>query len=133
MRISDWSSDVCSSDLVVAAIGDGRQFSTARDFAAWVGLTRFNHGTGGKVQLTGRISKAGDRGLRKLLVLGASSWLRQVRAPGRTTSPAGSAWIPAVLARSPVRVAAVAPAAQTARIVWAALTSGDESRDPAPK
>lgn len=120
-----------TAHAVVAAIGDGRQFSTARDFAAWVGLTRFNHDTGGKVQLTGRISKAGDRGLRKLLVLGASSWLRQVRAPGRTTYPAGSAWIRGVLARRPVRVAVVAQAAKTARIVWAVLTSGEAYRAPA--
>lgn len=120
-----------TAHAVVAAIGDGRQFKTARDFAAWVGLTRHNHDTGGKVRLTGRISKAGDQELRRLLVLGASSWLRQIRAPGRTTFPAGSAWIRGVLARRPVRVAVVAQAAKTARIVWAVLTSGQPYRAPA--
>jgi transposase len=90
-------------------------------------VTRKNHDTGGKHSLTGRISKAGDRGLRKLLVLGASSWLRQVKAKPDKASP----WTTGVLARRPVRVAVVAQAAKTARIVWAFLTSGQDYRDPA--
>ena len=116
-----------SAHAVIAAIGDGRQFASARDFAAWVGLTRHNHDTGGKTRLTGHISKAGDQGLRRLLVLGASSWLRQVRAnPNK-----GSTWIHGVLARRPVKVAVVAHAAKTARIVWAVLTKGQDYRAPA--
>lgn len=112
---------------VIAAIGDGRQFASARDFAAWLGLTRKNHDTAGKHKLTGHISRAGDEGLRKLFVLGASSWLRHVRAkPGR-----GSPWIHGVLARRPVKVAVVAQAAKTARIIWAMLNSGQEYRAPA--
>jgi transposase len=116
-----------TAHAVIAAVGDGRQFKSARDFAAWIGVTRKNHDTGGKHSLTGRISKAGDRGLRKLLVLGASSWLRQVKAKPDKASP----WITGVLARRPVRVAVVAQAAKTARIVWAVLTSGQDYRDPA--
>lgn len=116
-----------TAHAVVAAIGDGRQFGSARDFAAWTGLTRTCHDTGGKASTTGRISKAGDRSLRRLLVLGASSWLRQVRAkPDK-----GSAWVNGLLARRPVRVAVVAQAAKTARIVWAVLTSGQDYRAPA--
>ena len=116
-----------SAHAVICAIGDGRQFASARDFAAWVGLTRKNHDTGGKARLTGHISKAGDRGLRRLLVLGASAWLRQVRVkPDR-----GSAWIAGVLARRPVSVAVVAQAAKTARIIWALLRSGQTYRAPA--
>lgn len=115
-----------TAHAVIAAIADGRQFASARDFAAWTGLTRKNHDTGGKARLTGAISKAGDQTLRRLLVLGASSWLRHVRAkPER-----GSAWITGLLARRPVRVAVVAQAAKTARIVWAVLTSGQEYRAP---
>lgn len=113
-----------TAHAVIAAIGDGRQFKTARDFAAWVGLTRHNHDTGGKTRLTGKISKAGDQQLRRLLVLGASAWMRHIREPERTTFPPGSAWIRGILARRPVRVAVVAQAAKTARIVWAVLTSG---------
>jgi transposase len=94
-----------------------------------VGLTRRNHDTGGKAKLTGHISKAGDQSLRRLLVLGASAWLRHVRAkPDRV----GQAWITGILARRPVRVAVVAQAAKTARIIWAILQSGQTYRASAP-
>jgi transposase len=116
-----------TAHAMVAAIGDGSQFKTARDFAAWLGLTRKCYDTGGKAKLTGSISKAGDRGLRRLFVLGASSWLRWVRNDPKK----GSAWVNGVLARRPVKVAVVAQAAKTARIAWAVLTSGQEYRDPA--
>ena len=116
-----------TAHAMIAAIGDGRQFASARDFAAWVGLTRKNHDTGGKTRLTGHISKAGDQALRRLFVLGASSGLRHVRAkPG-----AGSAWIRGLLGRRPVKVVTVAQAAKTARIAWAVLTSGQPYRVPA--
>lgn len=120
-----------TAHAVIAAIGDGRQFDTARDFAAWVGLTRRNHDTGGKHRQTGHISRAGDRSLRRLLVLGASSWLRQVRAPTSARPAAGTDWIRGVLARRPVKVAVVAQAAKNARIIWALLTSGQTYRVPA--
>ncbi len=113
-----------TAHAVIAAVGDGRQFASARDFAAWVGLTRRNHDTGGKARLTGRISKAGDRSLRRLLVLGASAGLRHVRARPEK----GSAWIRGLLARRPVKVAVVAQAAKTARIIWAVLAKGQDYR-----
>ena len=106
------------------AVGDGRQFASARDFAAWVGLTRKNYDTGGKTRLTGHVSKAGDRSLRRLLVLGASSGLRHVRARPEK----GSAWINGLLARRPVKVAVVAQAAKTARIIWAVLAKKQDYR-----
>lgn len=113
-----------TAHAVIAAIGDGRQFASARDFAAWVGLTRRNHDTGGKHRPTGKISRAGDRSLRRLLVLGASSTVSKVRAKPQT----GSAWIRGLLARRPVKVCVVAQAAKTARIIWALLTSGQDYR-----
>lgn len=114
-----------TAHAVICAIGDGGQFASARDFAAWTGLTRKNWDTGGKVKLTGHISKAGDKSLRRLLVLGASAWLRHVRAkPDR----AGQAWITGVLARRPVKIAVIAQAAKTARIIWAILRSGQPYR-----
>ena len=116
-----------TAHAVICAVGDGRQFGSARDFAAWVGLTRLNHDTGGKTRLTGHISKAGDRSLRKLLVLGAQSHLRRVRA----SPTGGSAWVRGVLARRPVKVAVVAQAAKTARIIWALLRSDQTYRAPA--
>jgi transposase len=113
-----------TAHAVIAAIGDGGQFASARDFAAWVGLTRKNHDTGGKIRLTGHVSKAGDRSLRRLLVLGASAGLRHVRARPEK----GSAWINGLLARRPVKVAVVAQAAKTARVIWAVLASGQDYR-----
>jgi transposase len=117
-----------TAHAVIAAVGDGRQFASARDFAAWVGLTRLNHDTGGKTRMSGHISKAGDRSLRRLLVLGASGGLRHVRVkPG-----AGSPWIRGLIARRPVKVAVVAQAAKTARIIWAVLTSGQDYQEARP-
>lgn len=113
-----------TAHAAVAALGSGRQFDSGRDVAAWVGLTRKTHDTGGKTKAVGHISRAGDRGLRRLLVLGASSHLRRVRAK----PDEGSAWIRGVLARRPVKVAVVAQAAKAARIIWALLTKGEEYR-----
>ena len=112
-----------TAHATVAAIGDGRQFRSARDFTAWLGLTPTHHASADKIRL-GRISKAGDRSLRRLFVLGASSGLRQARARPDRASP----WITGLLARRPVKVAVIAQAAKTARILWAVLTSGEEFR-----
>ncbi|MCW0183185.1 MAG: IS110 family transposase [Zavarzinia sp.] len=114
---------------VIAAIGDGSQFASARDFAAWVGLTRHNHDTGGKARLTGHISKAGDRDLRRLLILGASAGLRFARARPDKASP----WLRGLLGRRPVKVAMVAQAAKTARIIWAVLRSGEPYQAQPPR
>lgn len=115
-----------TAHAVVAAIGDGKQFRTARDFAAWMGLTPTHHASADKMRI-GRISKAGDRSLRRLFVLGASSGVHHARTRPEKASP----WLKGVLARRPVKVAVVAQAAKTARIVWAVLTSGEEYRSPA--
>ncbi len=115
-----------TAHAAIAAIGDGKQFRSARDFAAWVGLTPTHHASADRIRL-GHISKAGDRSLRRLFVLGASSGLRQVRARPEKASP----WLKGVLARRPIKVAVVAQAAKTARILWAVLTSGEEFRAPA--
>src|SRR3546814_19428027 len=48
-----------TAHAAVAAIGAGRQFSTARDSAAWLGMPRFQHDPGRQGQLTGRIRRLG--------------------------------------------------------------------------
>jgi transposase len=115
-----------TAHAMVAAVGDGRQFGSARDFAAWVGLTP-REASSGEKRRSGGISRAGDGSLRRLFVLGASSWLRQA---GSRPDKAGP-WLTGILARRPVKVAAVAQAAKTARIAWAVLTSGEDYRVPA--
>ncbi len=102
---------------------DAGQFQSGRHFAAWLGLTPRDHSTGGKQRLGG-ISRAGNERLRQLLVLGATSVIRHAR-PGRA-----SAWLLALLARRPRKLAAVALANKMARIVWAMMTSGEAYRQP---
>ena len=109
----------------VATIGDARAFRSGRHLAAWLGLTPRQNGTGGKMQL-GRISKGGDRYLRTLLVLCATSALRSAKRG----DPA-LAWLRALLERKPARLATVAQANKNARIIWALLTRGEAYRPAA--
>jgi transposase len=51
-------------------VGDGRQFKSARHFAAWLGLTPRIQASGGKEHI-GRISKGKDRYLPTMLIHGA--------------------------------------------------------------
>ena len=114
-----------TAHAVVTAIGDGRQFRCARDFAAWCGLTRREHASAGKSR-GGRISRQGETRLRTLFALGASTIMRHVRTRGDR----GTVWQRGILARRPIKVAVLAQAAKTARIAWAVLTSGETYRRP---
>jgi transposase len=114
-----------TAHAIVTAIGEGKQFARARDFAAWCGLTRRVDQSADKRREHG-ISRQGDNGVRKLLVLGASALLPHRRAcPERAT-----AWQRGILARRPVKVAVVAQAAKNARTAWAMLQSGASYRQP---
>ena len=116
-----------TAHAVVTAIGDGRQFSSARDFAAWCGLTPRQHASAGKQRHRG-ISRQGDNGLRKLFALGASNLMRHAR----TRSDRATAWQRGILARRPVKVAVLAQAAKNARVAWALLVSGETFRRTQP-
>ena len=109
-----------TAHAIVAAIGEGKQFASARDFAAWCGLTPKEASTAGKRRSTG-LSRMGDIRLRKLFALGASTIMRNARA----RSDRASAWQRGILARRPMKVAVLAQAAKTARIAWAILVSGE--------
>lgn len=61
-----------TASAIVATIGGAHQFRTGRDLAAWLGLTPLNKSSGGKERL-GRITKKGDRYIRKLLIIGMTS------------------------------------------------------------
>ena len=111
------------ASTVLAKVPDARVFRSGRDFAAWIGLTGRDRGTGGKHR-PGRISKQGDRMLRALLINGASAYLRHQRARG-VSDP----WLRDLLARRPCKVVMVALAAKTARILWAMLVKGEPYRD----
>lgn len=115
-----------SAASLKALVPDPRGFVSGRHFAAWLGLTPRSHSSGGKERL-GHISKMGNPSLRTLLILGATTVLRQARNGGRA-----SAWVRALLSRRPPKVAAVALANKTARIVWALLTKGGLYRHSGP-
>jgi len=110
------------ASVALAKVPDAKVFASGRDFAAWVGLTGRDHGTGGKHR-PGRISKRGDRMLRSMLITGASAHLRQQIARG-VKDP----WLRDLLARRPYKVVMVAFAAKTARIIWAMLVKGEQYR-----
>ncbi len=109
-----------NASAIVATIGSAHQFKSGRDLAAWIGLTPLNKSSGGKERL-GKISRMGDRYLRQLLVVGMSSRVRTARAHPDRVDP----WTIAILQRKPTRLATVAMANKTARIIWAVLTKNE--------
>ncbi|KAA1052469.1 hypothetical protein FH063_004246 [Azospirillum argentinense] len=74
--------------------------------------------------MIGRITKTGDRSIRRLLVIGATSVIRFAR----TKAPGDAEWLKRMLDRKPVRLVTVALANKMARIAWAVLTSGEDYR-----
>lgn len=107
-----------TASVIVASIGDGTNFLNARQFAAFLGLVPRQNSTGGKTRL-GRITKWGDSYIRRLLVVSSCALIRYARG-----KPASEDWLANVLTRRPGKVAAVAMANKTARIIWAVLITG---------
>jgi transposase len=110
-----------TATALVATVGDGRQFRSGRQFAAWLGLVARQRSSGGKTR-HGRITKRGDVYLRTLLVHGARALMRYLA--GREDRK--SRWVLAVKERRGFNKAAVALAAKHARILWALLAHGRE-------
>lgn len=115
-----------TASAIAATVGSPEQFRSGREFAAWLGLTPLNRSSGGKERL-GRISKMGDRYLRQLLVAGMTSRVRAARARPDRVEP----WLASLLERKPVRLATVAMANKTARIIWAVLTRNEPYKQSA--
>jgi transposase len=57
---------IVTATAIAATVTDPEQFTSGRQFAAWLGLTPRQHSTGGRTRLGG-ISKQGDRYLRRLV------------------------------------------------------------------
>ena len=112
------------ASALVAAVPDPSAFKRGRDLAAWIGLVPKQNSSGGKERLGG-ITKAGDRYLRQLLVIGALAVVRYAERNG-TRRP----WLVQLLARRTTKVATVALANKTARMAWAVMTSGESYREP---
>ncbi len=111
-----------SSSMIVALGGDLSRFASCRHFASWLGLTPRQNSSGETVRL-GRISKAGDKALRSLLVLGAMTVIKQARI-----NPKRHQWLASLLKRRPALVAAVAWANKAARIAWSIAVRGGTYR-----
>lgn len=113
------------ASAIVASVPDPHAFKTGRNLAAWIGLVPKQNSSGGKARLGG-ITKQGNRYLRQLLVVGALAVIRYAERHG-TRRP----WLVQLMARRTTKVAAVALANKTARMIWAIMTSGEAYREPA--
>ena len=117
-----------TASAITATIQDMRAFASGREFAAFLGLTPRQSSTGGKERL-GRITKMGDRYLRKLLVVGACATLRHRKGH----NDALRLWASAMLERKTVKykfkLTAVAVANKVARIIYALMTRGGQYDD----
>jgi transposase len=111
-----------TATAIVAAVGDIGNFTSARQFAAWLGLVPRQRSSGGKSQLLG-ISKRGDCYLRGLLVHGARAALSYAKR-SNTLTP----WQQALLHRKPLNKAVVAMAHRNARYIWAVLAKACDYR-----
>ena len=132
-RLMSWHrADECSQRLAkipgVGPIGavllkmktpEPELFRSGRQFASWIGLTPKDHSTAGKVRL-GVITRAGDEGLRSVLVVGATAVIQHVRRGGRS-----SPWLTELLKRKSPKLAAVALANKMARIAWKLMVTGE--------
>lgn len=103
---------------------DPHGFRSARQFAAWIGLTPRDHSTAGKVRLGG-ITRAGDEALRAVLVNGATAVIRHAKRGRGRPSP----WLVALLKHKEPKLAAIALANKNARIAWKLMVTG-ETYDP---
>ncbi len=110
---------------LVASIPDPHAFRAGRDLSAWIGLVPREDSTGGKPR-PGHISKAGDRYLRRLLVVGALSVIRRAKQTDCKRRP----WLAALLERRPTKLAAIALANKIARIAWAMMAHGTCYQEP---
>jgi transposase len=110
-----------TATALVATIGNGSNFRSGRQLAAWIGLVPRQHSSGGKAKLRG-ISKRGDRYLRRLLYAGAMVLI------SRNSKQPLAKWGKNLHRRKPFKVAAVALANKLARVAWALLAHNDEYR-----
>lgn len=116
---------VLTASAAVATVGRARQFRSARQMAACLGVTPREHSSGERRRLGG-VTKRGDPYLRTLLIHGARATVKASRGK----DDAHSRWIQSLVQRRGFNKAVVAVANKNARIIWALLTSGERYRAP---
>ncbi len=113
-----------TATAIISQVGDAREFKSARQLAAWMGLTPKQHSTGGKVTTLG-ISKAGNKDLRTLLIHGGRAVMMN---PGKKKDKR-SEWAVSLKERVGMNKAAVAMAHKNVRTIYALLRNGTEFKD----
>ena len=112
------------ASALTASVGEFKQFKSADQFGAWLGIVPRQNSSGGKASL-GRITKRGDDYLRTLLIQGAKA---AVMSAGKRDDPI-SRWLVQLTARIGWQKACVAMANKNARILWTVMTR-DKGYDP---
>jgi transposase len=110
-----------TATLAASDVGDGKGYTSSRDYAASLGVVPRQHSSGDRQVLLG-ISKRGNRRLRTLLIHGARAVLKYC---GDKSDPL-SRWLQALIERRGFNKAAVALANKNARIIWALATREGE-------
>lgn len=105
-----------TASAIVASVQSISLFSGPREFAAFLGLAPRQNSSGGKERL-GRVSKMGNRYLRKLLVVGAHAVLYH----RNRHEDALRVWAKRLIDTKPFRLVAVALANKLARIAFAIM------------
>lgn len=114
-----------TATAIAALAPPAETFRKGRDFAAWVGLTPLQKSSGGKQKL-GATSKMGERTIRRLLIIGAATVVRQDAMRGAPPT----SWLARMLVRKPRMLVIVALANKMARIAWALLVKGEDYKAP---
>lgn len=109
--------EVCSG-MLYSTIGDGKQFQSGRQAAAFVGVTPKQHSSGGKTVMTGIIKKGGVKELRCALYQGALSYISRLPDEPKTVK---QAWLIQLRDRLGVKRTCIALANKTVRTAWAML------------
>jgi transposase len=118
-----------TATATVAAVSDARQYRSARQFGAALGITPKQHSSGGHIVLGG-ISRQGDGYLRRLYIHGARAVVNAHERRTRVQPTAdGGGWLHEILKRRPKNVAIVAQAHRNMRIAWALLTHPERRFD----
>jgi transposase len=117
-----------TATATVATVNDARQYRSARQFGAALGITPRQHSSGGRIVLGG-ISRQGDSYLRQLYIHGARAVVNAHERRVQQQTAAAAGWLHDILKRRPKNVAIVAQAHRTMRIVWALLAHPERRFD----
>jgi len=109
--------EICSG-MLYSTIGDGKQFTSGRQAAAFVGVTPKQHSSGGKTNMTGIIKNGGVKELRCALYQGALSYISRLPEEPTTLK---QAWLIQLRERLGIKRTCIALANKTVRTAWAIL------------